>query len=94
MPVSYTQVSFRGRPALDVSWVPPRSDLAIQKYILIYTVDGGKVTNISTTGTSAQLHNLQMGAIYKLSVLAVSILGEGPMSDWTNAPAPSGEDLL
>eukprot|EP00731_Ephydatia_muelleri_P019059 Em0011g1099a len=61
-----------GPTSVSVSWTAPTSGGPVTKYDIYYVTNGGPSTNgSSTTSTSYNLTNLQVGVQYNISVIAV-----------------------
>jgi hypothetical protein len=93
--VSIIQTVQNGKQILDVQWTPPHSDFPIEKYIVMYSaINSNQISNVTVKLNRFRLEKLEIGTIYQISVVAVSLLGESLRSEWKSTsmlqvPAPS-----
>ena len=89
--VSIIQTVQNGKQILDGQWTPPDSDFPIEKYIVLYSaINSSQNFNITVIMNRVRLDNLEIGTIYRISVVAVSLLGESQRSKWKNASMLQG----
>ena len=89
--VSIIQTVQNGKQILDVQWTPPDSDFPIEKYTVMYSaMNSSEISNVIVKLNRVRLDNLEIGTTYQISVVAVSLLGEGQRSEWKSASMLQG----
>ena len=68
-----------------ITWVPPEGSIEVTMYQLQYTplCSSGTVLIINTTNTSVVLSDTDPSVPYKITVLAVNIIGPGQQTSIT-----------
>ena len=80
--VAVSKAIHSGRPALNVTWTTPQSDVPISQYQVVYRRQGTsswrKVDIVaSISATSILLEALDAGTVYEVRIRAVSAIGNG-----------------
>ena len=89
--VSIIQTVQNGKQILDVQWTPPHSDFPIEKYIVMYSaINSNQISNVTVKLNRFRLEKLEIGTIYQISVVAVSLLGESLRSEWKSTSMLQG----
>ena len=93
--VSIIQTVQNGKQILDVQWTPPHSDAPIERYTVMYSaINSSQISNVTVKLNRVRLDNLEIGTIYRISVVAVSLLGESQRSEWKRTSMLQGTKMI
>jgi hypothetical protein len=80
--ITVTRAVIGSRPALNISWITPNSDLTIHNYEILYRscCNTSWISKYAPSSPSS-LENLTPDTAYEIQIRAISTIGSGPYSD-------------